>query len=190
MDYQKMTLEELKRDMIDEARMGYPLFVAGALYWLVMGILGFFIEGQTLALCYLLGLGSIFPMGILFSKLLKVNFLSKNPLGTFGGIVGGMQALFLPLWVVIYIERYELVPMSIGIMVAAHFLPYVWIYKSKTYLFLTVAMALVSLVFGYIFIDKAFSLLPFLLMVLYVGTVIGLIVESGSHGKRLGKSGG
>lgn len=184
MNYQSMTLEELKHHLICDAHKGYPVFFAGALYWFVMGILGLFIEGKTLALCYLLGSGSICPLGIWISRLLKVNFLSKNPLGTLGGIIGGIQAFYLPLWIVIYIEHYELIPMAIGLLGASHFLPYMWIYKSKTYFLLTVAMAFISFFFGYVFIGMAFSILPFLLVVIYLVTIIGLIIETRKHMMR------
>lgn len=173
-----MTLEQLKNHLIQDAKKGYPIFIAGALYWLVMGILGFFLEGKMLALCYLLGAGSIFPLGILLSQMLKVNIFSKNPLGTLGGIVGGIQAFYLPLWIVIYMENYELIPMAIGLLAGSHFLPYVWIYKSKTYLLLTIAMAVISFCLGYVFIEMAFSLLPFLLTIAYLVTSFSLAAET------------
>lgn len=114
---------------------------AGALYWLAMGVLGLIIEGKTLALCYLLGVGSIFPLGLLLGRLLKADLMSRNPLGALSGIVGGIQAFFLPLWIVIYIEHFELIPFAIGLLAGSHFLPYIWIYRSRTYLFLTLSMA-------------------------------------------------
>src|SRR5699024_11320924 len=90
-------------------------------------------DHRLLALCYLIGSGSIFPLAVVISKILKANILSKNPLGVLGGIIGGIQAFYLPIWIVIYIEHYELLPMAIGILGASHFLPYLWIYNSKTY---------------------------------------------------------
>ena len=178
MHYRNMTLDELKDDLIRSARGGYPVFIAGALYWLLMGILGFFLEGQTLALCYLLGVGSIFPLGLLFGKLLKADMISRNPLGALSGIVGGIQAFFLPLWIVIYIERYELIPFAIGLLAGSHFLPYVWIYRSRTYLLLTLAMAAGSFILGYALDRFAFSVLPWALAVLYLATAAGLAAES------------
>jgi hypothetical protein len=181
MDYSKMSLNALKADLITEGKKGYPFFLAGALYWLVMGILGFFIEDQkVLALCFLIGTGSIFPLAIAIGNLFKVNLLSKNPLGVLGGIIGGIQAFYIPVWVVLYIEQPALVPMAIGILGASHFLPYLWIYGSKTYLVLTISMGVISFVFGYIFIQQAFVLLPFLLTALYLITVIALLKETKS----------
>ncbi|MBP1930101.1 DUF7010 family protein [Ammoniphilus resinae] len=178
MNYQNMTLSQLKQDLICDAQKGYPIFLAGALYWLVMGVLGFYLEGKTLALWYLLGTSSIFPLGILISRLCKVNFLSKNPLGTLGGIIGGIQAFYLPLWIVIYMEHYEWIPMAIGLLGASHFLPYIWIYESKTYLFFSITMALISVVLGYVFIETAFLLLPFSMTLVYLITAGSLKRET------------
>jgi hypothetical protein len=181
MDYNSMTIDELKTDLIKDAKKGYPFFLAGTLYWLVMGVLGFFIESQQqLALCYVISTGSIFPMAIVISKIQKINILSKNPLGVIGGIIGGIQAFYIPVWVIIYIEKFELIPMAIGILGASHFLPYSWIYKSKSYVIFTITMALISFIFGYVIIGQAFSLLPFLLAALYLGQAIALIIETRS----------
>ncbi|MCJ8009380.1 DUF7010 family protein [Lederbergia wuyishanensis] len=178
MDYKNMTLEELKKDLIIDAQKGHPFFLAGAIYWLAMGVLGFFLEGQQLALFYLVGTGSIFPLAILLGNMQKVNILSKNPLGVLGGIIGGIQAFYIPIWIVIYMKEYQLLPMAIGVLAGSHFFPYLWIYKSRAYLFFTVALALVSFIFGYIIIDQAFLLLPFLLTALYLLMVAALKMET------------
>lgn len=178
MSYTNMTLSELKSDLIIEAKKGYPFFLAGGIYWLVMGFLGVTMEvNQQLALIYLIGTMSIFPMAIMIGRVLKVNILSKNPLGVLGGIIGGIQAFYLPVWIVIYMEHYELIPMVIGVLGASHFLPYLWIYESKTYLFLTISMAAIAFVFGYLFISQAFVLVPFLIAIIYFITVALLLIE-------------
>src|SRR5699024_11352184 len=95
-DYQKRRIEELKAYLIVDDKKGYPFLLAGVFYWLVMGSLGFIIENhQLLALCYLIGLGSIFPLALVISKIVKANILTKNPLGELGGIVGGIQSFYL-----------------------------------------------------------------------------------------------
>lgn len=182
MNYEQMTLEKLKMDLIVDAKKGYPFLLVGALYWFVMGVLSFLIEDhRLLALCYLIGSGSIFPLAVVISKILKANILSKNPLGVLGGIIGGIQAFYLPIWIVIYVEHYELLPMAIGILGASHFLPYLWIYNSKTYGIFTISMAVISFIFGYIFINQAFLTLPFLLAVIYLVSVIWLRLETNKY---------
>ncbi|CAH0120512.1 hypothetical protein PAE9249_03031 [Paenibacillus sp. CECT 9249] len=179
--YQGMNLDQLKDELIRTAKKAYPLFIIGALYWFVMGLLGLFLEQKLTALISVIGMGSIFPLGTLLGKLLKADIMSSNPLGVIGGLIGGIQLFFIPIWVVIYIEHPEWIPMSIGMMSGAHFLPYVWLYKSKTYLFQTIATVLVAFIGGYIFMDQAFLVVPFGLTLVYLITVIGLVAETGSY---------
>src|SRR5690625_5538346 len=101
MNYQNMTLEELKKDLIVDAKKGYPVLLAGALYWLVMGGLSFFIEDrQLLSLCDLIGSGSIFPLAIAISKMLLANILSQNQLGVLGGIVVVIRGFYILIWII------------------------------------------------------------------------------------------
>src|SRR5690625_931279 len=147
-----------------------------------MGILSLFIDDhRLLALCYLIGSGSIFPLAIVLSKMLQVNMLSENPLGVLGGLIGGIQGFYLLIWIVIYVEHYELLPMTIGILGASHFLPYLWIYNSKTYGIFTVLMAIISFVFCYIFNNQAFFTLSFLLDDIYLISVIELWLETNKY---------
>lgn len=181
MNNEDQTLQQLKSEIIKEAKKGSAFLYAGAMYWLMMGLLSLFIESdQLLALCYLVGLGSIFPLAILISRLLQANLFSKNPLGELSGITGGIQAFYLLIWIILYIENYQLLPMAIGVLAASHFLPYIWIYNSKTYGYFTVLTAAVSLIFGYIFIEQAFISLPFLLASVYILAVVGLTFETKS----------
>src|SRR5699024_8682845 len=76
-------------------------------------------------------------------------------------------SFYLIIWVVIYIEHYELLPMAFGVLGASHFLPYLWIYKSKTYVTFTILMVARSFVFGYIFFGYAFSIFLFLLPIIF-----------------------
>lgn len=39
-------------------------------------------DHQVLALCYLIGSGSIFPLAIVLNQMLNADILSKNPLGS------------------------------------------------------------------------------------------------------------
>lgn len=179
MNSENKTLYELKSDIIKDSKKGSAFLYAGAMYWLVMGVLSFFMEDDhLLALCYLVGMGSVFPLAILISRLLQANLFSKNPLGELGGVTGGIQAFYLLIWIILYIENYQLLPVAIGVLGASHFLPYVWIYNSKTYGYFTIMMAAVSFVFGYIFIDQAFISLPFLLVAVYIIAVAGLALET------------
>jgi len=175
MDYQSMPLDKLKEDLTQDTLKGIPFLIAGSIYWFVMGILHFFIKDtQTLALIYLIGSGSIFPAAMLISKLIGANLVSKNPLGTLSGIIGGVQGFYILIWIVIYIELPNLLPLTIGILVGSHFLPYAWIYNSKAYQIFTMLTVLISFILGYVFKALAFTILPFALALIYLTTIIML----------------
>ncbi|WP_431190651.1 DUF7010 family protein [Lysinibacillus sphaericus] len=71
------------------------------------------------------------------SKILGVNLLTTgNPLGTLGGIVAAPQAFYIPVFIIVYMNIPEYLPFTIGLLAGSHFLPYIWIYKSKAYLFI------------------------------------------------------
>jgi hypothetical protein len=77
----EMNLYELKKDLSMETGLGYPVFLAGMLFWLSVGISSFIVTQQTLVWMYVFGIGAIMPLAILISKLLRMNFLSAhNPL--------------------------------------------------------------------------------------------------------------
>jgi hypothetical protein len=172
----EMNINELKKDLSIEAHLGYPVFLAGILFWLFVGISSFYLSQKTLVWIYLFGIGAIMPVAIVISKILKINFLSShNPLSTVGGLIGGIQIFFAPLVIMIAFHQPEWMPFAIGVLTGAHFLPYVWIYDSKIYLFQTIATVLVSSFFGIGFMEISFHVTPFSLSVVYFITVMLLI---------------
>ncbi len=184
MNYEKLTLNELMDELIKSTKKAYPFFMAGALYWIAMLIVGQMFSEKITALIYIIAMGSIFPLAMLFGKVLHIEFMtSKNPLATLTGIVGGMQAFFIPIWIVTYMEFFAYIPFMVGILAASHFLPFSWIYKSKAYLFLTITSVITSFVFGYIFIEQAFLFVPVSQALIHITTCIWLIMES----KRVNK---
>jgi hypothetical protein len=174
--HNEMNIYELKNDLSLEAHLGYPVFIAGILFWLFVGICSFFLPQETLVWLYLFGIGAILPLAILISKILKINFLAAhNPLSTVGGLVGGMQIFFAPIVIMVAYHQPEWMPFVIGVLTGAHFLPYVWIYDTKIYLFQTMTTVIVSSVIGIGFMDQSFHLTPFALSVVYIITAILLI---------------
>lgn len=168
-------LAQLKRDIIQSAQRGYPLFLAGALYWSVMAALGLYLETERLSLIYILAMCMVFPLGVAIGSVLKVNFITRNnPLGTLGGILAGVQMCYLPVYIIIYQTTPTWVPVVIGLLGGSHFLPYAWVYNSKAYYFQTGAMVVVSLLFT----ASTFTLLPLAMAAVYLITTALLIWEN------------
>nr|WP_191090756.1 hypothetical protein [Niallia endozanthoxylica] len=57
-------------------KKGITMIYVGVVYWLLLGAISFFnLEIEWLGLFYLIGAGMILPVGLLVSKILKIDFL-------------------------------------------------------------------------------------------------------------------
>lgn len=111
-------------------------------------------------------------------KIVGVNLLSNaNPLGTLGGIVAAPQAFYIPVFIIVYMNIPEYIPFTVGLLAGSHFLPYMWIYKSKAYLFITLGTCFSALIFGGFFVDHAFTLVPLAISILYGMGVLLILKE-------------
>jgi hypothetical protein len=172
------TLEKLQAEIIFEAKKGFPILLSGAIVFLLFTLIPLVFPMKTVHLIWIFGLGAIFPFGILISKILGVNLLSKdNPLGTLGGIVAAPQAFYIPVFIIVYIKIPEYLPFTIGLLAGSHFLPYMWIYKSKGYLFVTLGTCFSSLILGGFFVDQAFTLVPLAISIVYGIGVLLILKE-------------
>lgn len=154
------------------------MILTGVMFWLVAGLAGFLDHNITVWV-YLYGIGMIFPIGILVSKAMKVNMLAKdNPLATLSGVVGGMQILFAPVIILVLFQAPEWIPFTVGVLTGAHFLPFVVIYRSKAYMFQSVATVLTAAFTGFFALEHTFLVTPFVLMGVYATTCLWLIQEN------------
>ncbi|WP_025027935.1 DUF7010 family protein [Caldalkalibacillus mannanilyticus] len=174
-----MGIDEAKRSIAIAAKRGIPMILSGSIFWLLVGVLSLFTSHNVLSLVYLFGIGLVFPIGILLSKILKIDlFSSGNPLGTLGGIVGGVQLFFVPIVIMVYLHQPAWIPFVIGVLTGAHFLPYAWIYNSKTYIFLAVGTTGVASFTGFFLLDSSYTVIPFGIVIIYLLTILGLIREN------------
>ncbi|MFJ8257569.1 DUF7010 family protein [Peribacillus asahii] len=172
------TIEKLQTEIIFEARKGFPILLSGAIVFLSFTLMPLFFPMETVHLIWIFGLGAIFPFGILISKILGVNiFATSNPLGTLGGIVAAPQAFYIPVFIIVYMHIPKYLPFTIGLLGGSHFLPYMWIYKSKAYLFVTLGTCLSSLILGGFLVNQAFTLVPLAIAIVYIIGVLLILRE-------------
>lgn len=172
------TLEQLQHEIIVEAKKGFPILLAGAFVFLLFTLLPLVFPIEAVRLIWIFGLGAIFPIGFFISKILGVNLnVSGNPLGTLGGIVAAPQAFYIPVFIIVYMKIPEYLPFTIGLLAGSHFLPYIWIYKSKAYLFITLGACFSALILGGFFVDYAFTLVPLAISIVYGMGVLLILRE-------------
>lgn len=91
----------------------------------------------------------LLPLAFFTSKLLKIQFQDKaNPLNDLGILFSINQMLYLLIAMWIYPTVPEKMLMVIAMIFGAHLLPYSWLYKSKTYMVMSVLIPIASLIVG------------------------------------------
>jgi hypothetical protein len=175
----RASLDELKLEIIRSSRRGYPILLAGALFFAILAVLPALVPLQTVRLLWMVGLVIIFPLGILIGLLLGIEVITRrNPLGTLGGLIAGRQMFYLPVFMAVYQFKPELLPLTIGLLGGAHFLPYAWLYNSRAYVFTALAMGIATFVLGGPFMSSALRLVPIALALIYIIATLWLLAEN------------
>ncbi|OJD43215.1 hypothetical protein [Bacillus sp. L27] len=134
-----MNVVEAKKDLAIKTKRGLPIILAGVLFWIVMSIIGFALSEKQVVWVYLIGMGCVFPFGLMIAAILKIDMFAKgNPLGVLAGLIGGINVLNIPLVLLAYFQFPEWLPFVVAMLIGVHFIPYVWIYESKSYALLSV----------------------------------------------------
>lgn len=171
---------EMKANLACRTRRGINNIIAGIGLWTVFGFLGIVLpDSPRKALIYLFGAGMLFPLGLLVGSLMKLDIFAKgNPLGLLAGYLGGLQILFFPLMIGAYFATPNMVPWYLGVLVGAHFLPFAWVFDSKTYLIGSVMISLLSGLVGWLFPNSTFVVAPFVIAFCLVLLALGLTQEN------------
>lgn len=175
-----MGFSEVQNDLIIKTKRGLPMIIVGMFFWLIVGLLSFFeMHIKMHGLLLFIGISIIFPLGILLSKMMKIDMVAKdNSLSALSGMLGAMQLFFTPILMVIFVDEPQMLPFFVGILTGAHFFPFAWVYKSKAFIFQTVAIISIATIFGFVLTEYLFSIFPFVMSGIYFITSVWLIKEN------------
>ena len=173
------TLAQLQLEIIKSAKRGYPILISAAAFFALIAVLGRVIPLRTLGLAWIFGMMVIFPLGVALGALLKARVITTdNPLGNLGGLVAGTQAFFIPVYIVIYQFVPQYLPLAVGLLGGAHFLPYAWIYSIRAYLFVTLGTCLSALVLGTVFVSVAYTVVPMTMAAIFAVAVVWIVLDN------------
>ena len=162
-----MDLNELRRDCARRQKKGLHFIMASVLIWtaiLCVHLTGLNPQAKNfLTFCCT---GPLLPLAFGISKLIGVDFQGKdNPLTKLGMIFTLNQILYLLIAMWVYSAVPEKMLMVFSMIFGAHFLPYGWLYESKSYYVMAVAIPFLSLGLGLYFP-------PFVLAAVMIGVEI------------------
>jgi uncharacterized protein DUF7010 len=173
------TLTQLQDQIIESAQRGYPILLSAAGFFALIAALAQVFPRRTLGLVWIFGLMIIFPVGVALGSALKARVITTdNPLGNLGGLVAGTQAFFIPVFIVIYQFVPQYLPLVVGLLGGAHFLPYAWIYRTRAYVFVTLGTCLSALALGTAFVSVAYTAVPVSMAAVFAVAVLWIVREN------------
>ena len=148
-----MDLNALRRDCALKQKKGLPFILSSVVIW--TAILCVHLTGlpiQTKNLLTFCCTAPLMPMAFGVSKLIGVDFQGKgNPLTKLGLLFTLNQILYLLIVMWVYADVPDKMLMTFTMVFGAHFLPYSWLYESRAYLVLSIAIPPCALILGLMF---------------------------------------
>ena len=164
-----MTLEELRLDCAVKQKKGLHFILASVVIWcavLVVQLLNIPILSKNLyVFCCT---APLLPLAYFVSKIIKVDFQNKdNPLTNLGILFSINQMLYLLIAIWVFSAVPEKMLMVIVMIFGAHLMPYGWLYRSKTYMVLSVIIPIAALIVGLNFEPYVLAIMMIIIEIIF-----------------------
>lgn len=184
---QDYTFDELKAALLKERlasyvrlRGGFPIPLAGAIYWLVLGIAGYRLELADWAMFAFISSGAIFPLALLLAKIFKNPFMKDK--GVVDSVLVPAFISMLLFWAFIVVavkEAPQIVPVILAIGMSIHWPVIGWSYgRSALFSAHAIVRALLVVFIWFQFPDAHLTLLPFSVAWVYLLTVGAIFIDT------------
>lgn len=135
-----MNLEQMRFDCAVKQKKGLHFILASIIIWCTIVAVQLtslpVLSKNLLTFCIS---APLMPLAYMISKLIKVDFTNKgNPLTNLGILFSLNQMLYLLIAMWVYPTVPEKMVMVLAMIFGAHLLPYGWLYKSKSYIILSI----------------------------------------------------
>ncbi len=159
-----MNLEELRLDCAMKQKKGLHFILASIIIWCAVLVVQLMdISMLTKNLYTFCCTAPLLPLAFFVSRIIKADFQNKeNSLTNLGVLFSLNQILYLLIAMWVYPTVPEKMLMVIAMIFGAHLLPYGWLYKSKTYMVLSVVISVAALLIG-------LNFAPYILAVTMIG---------------------
>jgi hypothetical protein len=170
----KDQLEAEKRNFFIRANGGISLPAAGCIYWLALGIAGFYLKPQTWFIVSAFTSGLIFPLGLLLSKPLKTDIKVPSPLNGLIAPALISMMMFWPLAIAGASSNVSFITLALAVGMGIHWPVIGWMYGRKVYLLHGVIRTIGATMLWYIFPEQRFVLIPVFVSLAYLITIFGI----------------
>lgn len=174
--------EILRRRRANYVRLngGFPIPLAGALYWLTLGIAGYVLDLSSWSQLAFFATGAIFPLALLLAKLFKSNFMKDK------GIVDSVviptfigMLLFWPIMIAAVKTEPQLIPLLLAIGMSIHWPVIGWSYgRAAMFSAHSILRAIIVIYLWFAFPEARLTWLPFSVGIIYFLTVLAILIDT------------
>jgi hypothetical protein len=162
-------------------RGGYPIPLAGAIWWALLGLAGFWLHnrGLWILLAFVLS-GILFPLALLLAKLFRIDFMrDRTPVSDVTFAAMASMLLFWPIAIAAYWSYPQLVPLILAIGMSIMWPVIGWSY-ARTGLFTAHAIvrAIACFVIWNWWPSGRFTILPLAVSLIYLITIVAIVLLS------------
>ncbi len=136
---------------------GFSILLIEGFFWILAGVLWDFVSFKIAILLIIISGTLFYPISQLLQKILKRPKIRKeNPLNLLFTQIGLIIPFSFPLIFLFTKENVNLFFPALTIIVGAHYLPFVFAYKLKTYWILALLLVVGGSIFGFIVTDNIY----------------------------------
>jgi len=145
-----MNLDQLRLDCALKQKKGLHFIIASVFIWTAITAVNFtslpVLTKNLMTFCFT---APLMPLAYLISKIIKVDFSNKgNPLTRLGILFSLNQLIYILIVMWVYPTVPDKMVMILAMVFGAHLLPFSWLYKSKSYIVLSIIIPVVALIIG------------------------------------------
>ncbi len=181
----EIALREDRLASYARVRGGYTVPLAGAVYWLALGVLGYFTDLVEWARIAFPASGAIFPLAVLFGRLFRNPWLKDR--SATGSLMPAVFVSMLLFWVFIVAaisEAPAMIPLLLAVGMSLHWPAIGWSYgRPNLFTAHAVIRALICLYIFMAFPEHRLTWLPLSVAAVYLVTVLAIYVDSGRVAK-------
>ncbi|MFY8352390.1 DUF7010 family protein [Pseudoalteromonas sp. SSM20] len=170
------TLEQYRDEYKQKKMLAMP--IAGCAVWLIIGMLGMFVETQYLGLITFIGTGMIFYIALGVAKLTNETLLLKNaernPFDNLFLSTVIMSLMGYGLIIPMAQLDHTTIPLSVGIISGLMWLPLSWTLQHPLGVIHTVTRTVSLVILWYLFPEDRFVVLPFDIVIIYLFSIYQL----------------
>jgi hypothetical protein len=154
-------IDAVRDDATRSSGGGIGFLLAYALTLAVAGLAALLLPAQTAALVVLFQGGAALPLAFILERVLGFpKMAADNPLRTLSIQLAMTQVVALPAVIIVYSLQPLYVPAAFAAVGGGHFLPYVWLHRTRLYAYLGVAVSLGSFALTFVAGDLALTVVP------------------------------